>query len=71
MKEEIKYCRECGSELQTLTGKKFDQYTGERFTYKSCVNLKCEDGCGNITNHNNWSCWRNKCLDCSYSVQDY
>ena len=69
--EERKYCRECGSELQTLNSGKFDQYTGEKVTYKACTNAWCEDGCGNVTGHKNWSCWRNKCLDCGYSVQDY
>jgi hypothetical protein len=69
--EERKYCRECGSKLQIVLGTRFDQYTGEKITFKSCVNLKCQDGCGNVTGHSKFSCWRNKCLGCGFVQIDY
>ena len=66
-----KYCRECGSKLKEVELRRYNEITGKKETAMSCQNLKCEDGCANVTGHNNWSSWRNKCLDCGYTIIDF
>jgi len=72
MKEEkTKYCRECGAEKKKYFTGKFNEETGKKVNSFHCENTRCEYGCGNVTGHQHWSAWRNKCMDCGYSVQDY
>lgn len=66
-----KYCRECGQKLLEYNTGKFSEETGKEISALHCENLKCEEGCGNVTRHNNWNCFKNRCRDCGYSIQDY
>lgn len=68
---DIRYCSECGEVKKPKETGKFNTITGAKETRLVCFNLKCQDGCGEITGHSNWSCWRNKCLNCGYKQTDY
>ena len=65
------YCRNCGKQKELKKTGYFSEKTGKPVLKHMCVNLKCEDGCRNVTHHTNFSFWRQRCKTCGYSVQDY
>lgn len=68
---EDNFCTDCGSKLAHYQRDKYDPISGEKLIAKRCENIYCERGCSSMTGHAKWSCWRNKCLGCGYSIQDY
>lgn len=70
MEEEKNFCTMCGEKLKEYETGRFDAKTGLKRMSKQCENIKCEDGCGNITHHNNWSAFRNKCRNCGHVACD-
>lgn len=68
-KIKIKYCTLCGSKLEIVEGKDFNENTGKKELYYQCPNLKCERGC--LEHGGHIATWLGqKCRRCGIRVAD-
>jgi len=68
---EIKYCTECGLELEDFFTGRFDSATGEKLKRKDCLNEKCERGCRRIGHQYNFWGFGSTCRRCGYVMESH